>query len=126
MSNALTEAWAAPVLGPDASDELLAIDPRVITNHAIGQLPCPPNPAPPDGWRYWGAHEKVPPALGALTVKMLHDAKDYPMGAFVQTRHEGELVAARVEWHDLQGASGLKGCFRGVNLLRRVAGAANV
>ena len=29
----------------------------------------------------------------------------------------GVLVGARVEWHDTQGATGAKGCFRGVNLM---------
>ena len=119
MANALEEDWAAPVLEPDSVDELIAIDPRVVTDHAIGVLPCPLNPAPPDGWRYWHGKESVPAALSALTVKMLHDSQHYPMGAFVQVLHEGEPVAARVEWHDLQGATGKKGCFRGVNLMRR-------
>jgi hypothetical protein len=41
------------------------------------------------------------------------------MGSFVQTWLDGELVAARVEWHDFQGATGKRGCFRGVNLMQR-------
>jgi hypothetical protein len=121
MANALSDSWAAPEPEVGSADELIAIDLRVIVDHAIGQLPCPRNPAPPDGFRYWRLHEHVPPALGALSVKMLHDSTRYPMGAFVQIWHEQELVAARVEWHDVKGATGEKGCFRGVNLLRRAA-----
>ena len=119
MSNALKEPWSAPTPDPESADELIARDPRVITDHHIGALPCPPNPPPPDGWRYWKAHEKVPAVLVALTVRMRDDSKLYPMGAFVQIRNDGELVAARVEWHDTRGSDGAKGCFRGVNLLRQ-------
>jgi len=120
MGNALTESWSAPEPQPDAAEHL-SLDPRIITDHKIGQLPCPLNPAPPEGWRYWHLHEHVPAALAALTLKMLNDSKTYPMGSFVQTRCADELVAARVEWHDIKGATGEKGCFRGVNLLRRTA-----
>lgn len=121
MGNALNEVWTAPEAPVDVTEHV-STDPRVITDHAIGQLPCPPNPAPPEGWRYWRLHEHVPAALAALSVKMLHDSKTYPMGSFVQTRCADELVAARVEWHDIQGATGKRGCFRGVNLLRLTGG----
>jgi len=120
VANALKEGWVAQALLPGAATELVDVDPRVIQGHQIGQLPCPPNPAPPDGWRYWKAREAVPHALGELAKKILRDAATYPMGAFVQTFHEQELVAARVEWHDVQGATNTKGCFRGVNLMRLV------
>lgn len=50
---------------------------------------------------------------------MLHDSAQYPIGSFVQEGLDGELVAARVEWHDFQGATGKRGCFRGVNLMQR-------
>jgi hypothetical protein len=120
MPNAIGEPWVAPPPDEDDLEELIVVDPRLVTDHGIGVLPCPSNPPPPDGWRYWKAHEKVPSALGALALKLRNDAKRYPMGAFVQTRHEGELVAARVEWHDTRGSDGAKGCFRGVNLMRRL------
>ena len=119
MGNTLNEPWVAPV-PPKDGEEHLDLDPRVITNHQIGALPCPSNPPPPQGWRYWHLHEHVPPALAALTLKMLNDSKTYPMGTFMQTRCADELVAARVEWHDFQGATGKVGCFRGVNLLRQI------
>jgi hypothetical protein len=119
MSNALDEAWVPPAPDPDSTDELISVDPRMITNHAIGQLPCPPNPRPPEGWRYWKGREKVPAELANLALKIRNDSKTYPMGAFVQILHEQELVAARVEWHDTKGATGEKGCFRGVNLMRQ-------
>jgi len=87
VANALKDGWVAQVLAPGAADELVEVDPRVIQDHHVGQLPCPPNPAPPDGWRYWKGHEAVPHALGELAKKVLHDATQYPMGAFVQTIH---------------------------------------
>src|SRR6185369_2060219 len=110
----LDDAWLAPELAGE--DELISVDPRVVTNHVVGALPCPVNPRPPDGWKYWTG--PVSSALGALASKILADPQRYPMGAFVQTFVAGERVAARVEWHDLQGATGKRGCFRGVNLLR--------
>jgi hypothetical protein len=42
------------------------------------------------------------------------------MGSFVQKRIGDKLVAARVEWHTVQGATGKRGCFRGVNLMKLV------
>lgn len=120
MANALKRSWVTPLLAPDSAGELVEVDPRVIQDHRVGQLPCPSNPPPPDGWRYWRGHEAIPRELGELANTVLHDSKQYPMGAFIQTFHEGELVGARVEWHDLQGASNTKGCFRGVNLMRQV------
>jgi hypothetical protein len=92
-------------------------DPRIEQDHVAGQLPCPPNPPPPVGWKYW--NHSVRASLVELATRLLHDAKTYPMGSFVQTWMDGELVAARVEWHDFQGASGKRGCFRGVNLMQR-------
>jgi len=51
---------------------------------------------------------------------MLHDPGMYPMGTFVRISVGGEIIGARVEWHDFQGATGKRGCFRGVNLLKKV------
>lgn len=111
---------------PDASSEVtyieypMEIDPRVVTNHRIGELPCPANPPPPDGWEYVKANHKNPKGALDLCVKMLYDPAHYPMGAFVQAHINGELVGARVEWHKEQGATGKRGCFRGVNLMQKV------
>jgi hypothetical protein len=105
---------------PNSSDDgvINEIDPRVNATHSIGQLPVPINPPPPIGWIYWkGA---VPPQAGTFAVKILHDSITYPMGSFVQFFAEGELIGARVEWHNIQGATGKRGCFRGVNLMRDV------
>jgi hypothetical protein len=111
----MTDPWAPPDPPTDA-DPVQATDPRVDITHAIGELPCPKNPAPPVGWAYWtGA---VTPDETALAEKMLHDPEQYPMGSFVQTLVGGALVGARVEWHNLQGKSGRVGCFRGVNLMK--------
>jgi hypothetical protein len=117
MNAPLREAWAAPE--PVTDEELITIDPRVDAEHVVGVLPSPANPTPPSGWRYWTGH--VSPALGAFASKILKDSTKYPMGAFIQTSIDGERVAARVEWHDLQGATGRRGCFRGINLLRSVS-----
>lgn len=114
MNERLHDAWEPPE--PETDAEHITLDPRVDASHAVGALPSPPNPAPPGGWTYWKGH--VPATLGALAAKILADSKKYPMGAFIQVTIEGERVAARVEWHDLQGATGKRGCFRGVNLMR--------
>jgi hypothetical protein len=98
------------------------VDPRVEQQHSIGQLPCPPNPPPPVGWKYWKGD--VPASATTFCVGILHDPVHYPMGSFIQAMVHGlgpgEVIGARVEWHDTQGGTGAKGCFRGVNLMRRV------
>jgi hypothetical protein len=116
MANLLmTDPWQ-PQLPPLDSTRLKEVDPRVDVVHRVGVLPCPDNPAPPIGWGYWKG--PVPALAGQLAAEMLHDSAQYPMGCFVQTVIDGQLVGARVEWHDLQGATGKKGCFRGVNLMK--------
>jgi hypothetical protein len=114
------EPWDPPT-PPNSSESPLVnvVDPRVIQDHQVGVLPCPANPPPPVGWAYW-----IGPVLhegGELAVKMLHDPKTFPMGSFVQMFVRGSLVGARVEWHNVQGATGKTGCFRGVNLMHAVA-----
>lgn len=100
---------------PPANDELVIdVDPRVPSSRPPGG-PCPTNPAPPDGWKYW--HAPVPIEASKLAVKMRDDPQTFPMGAFVQTRLNGQLVGVRVEWHTKKGATGQTGCFRGVNLM---------
>lgn len=110
-------AWTPPVLGDD-EEISISQDPRVNSTHKAGVLPCPKNPPPPTGWKYWRA--KVPEAGTALAVSVRDDQGTYPMGSFVQTRLQGKLIAARVEWHTEQARSGKKGCFRGVNLMAPV------
>jgi hypothetical protein len=115
----LNEPWIPPDPPSDnAQPPVNVVDPRVVQDHQVSVLPCPPNPPPPVGWAYW--NHSVRAGLVALATKMLHDGPDYPMGSFVQEWVDGELVAARVEWHDFQGASGKQGCFRGVNLMQQV------
>jgi len=99
------------------ADNVMGVDPRTDqTTHALGEgLPCPPNPPPPVGWHYWRGRE-VPAKAGQLALQMRNNPKYYPMGAFLQTYCNGELIGARVEWHSIQGATGKKGCFRGVSL----------
>lgn len=115
---AINDPWEPPEAPAAKGDTVCAIDPRVDTTHSIGVLPCPSNPPPPDGWEYWRG--PIPAGGGSFAEKLLHDSHTYPMGSFVQTRLGNQLVAARVEWHDLQGATGKRGCFRGVNLMKPV------
>ena len=100
---------------------LIEVDPRVDSAHPVGVLPVPRNPPPPVGWEYWGK-QPVPKQAAELCVTMLHAPSLYPMGAFARIKVGDKVIGARVEWHDLQGATGKKGCFRGVNLLRKVPG----
>jgi hypothetical protein len=118
MANLLmTDPWEPPA-GPTDDEPVLTLDPRIDTLHEIGVLPAPKNPPPPVGWKYWtGA---VTPEETALAEQVLHDSDQYPMGTFVQTRIGDALLAARVEWHTVQGKTGRVGCFRGVNLMKPV------
>jgi hypothetical protein len=112
----LSDPWEAPT--PLHHTDLFVVrDPRVITNHHAGVLPCPKNPPPPVGWAYWKG--PVPAALAELAVEVETDGTRFPMSSFVQTTRDGRRVAARVEWHDLKGRTGERGCFRGTNLFRR-------
>jgi len=111
----INDAWSPPP-PPVNGDLLKAQDPRVITDHQAGVLPCPSNPPPPVGWVYWqGA---VPKPVGDLAVKVEFTPAQFEMGSFVQARVGDQLVGARVEWHDYQGATGKHGCFRGTSLFR--------
>lgn len=103
----------------DPSATIYEQDPRVVTDHQPGQLPVPPNPPPPVGWTYW-KKQPVPHAAASLANHMLHNPGTCPMGTFVRISVDGEIIGARVEWHDFQGATGKRGCFRGVNLLKKV------
>ncbi len=118
MNDIINQSWQPPAPPEDGDEMISEVDPRVDGTHAIGVLPCPNNPPPPDGWRYWKG--TIPNGGGALASSILDDPEKYPMGTFVQTRLNGMLVGARVEWHTLQGATGKTGCFRGVNLMRAV------
>ena len=114
----INDAWLPPT-PPTTQDRNVARDPRVITQHQAGVLPCPPNPPPPVGWRYWQGD--VPGGAAALANQVQGDPKAFPMGSFAQALIDGQLVGARVEWHDYQGKTGKHGCFRGTSLFRRKA-----
>jgi hypothetical protein len=101
-----------------AEGELVSIDPGIDQHHQIGELPCPRNPPPPAGYQY--LRSAVTPELTAFATRVLHDASNYPIGSFVQTTVSGEEIAARVEWHPEQGATGRRGCFRGVSLMEPI------
>lgn len=113
------ESWSpeAPESDLDEAAVICEVDPRVNTTHQVGVLPVPANPPPPEGWRYWGNRKPIPPEASKLCVTMLHALSLYPMGSFARINVQGEVIGARVEWHDTQGATGKKGCFRGVNLM---------
>ncbi len=114
----ISDAWDPP-MPPKNAELVVAQDPRVITGHLPGHLPCPRNPPPPVGWVYWKGN--VPHAVGELAVKVEYAPAQFPMGSFVQALIGGQIVAARVEWHDFQGATGKHGCFRGTSLFRPMA-----
>lgn len=117
------EPWEATA--SDAEIEragmLNEVDPRVDGRHINGVMPPPPNPPPPVGWAYW-ARRRISASATRLASIMLHDAATFPMGSFVRVRDHDtqELIGYRVEWHDRQGATGKRGCFRGVNLMAKV------
>ena len=113
--SSMNDAWEPPAPPTDA-ELLVATDPRVITDHQAGVLPCPNNPPPPVGWVYWQG--PVPHQVGELAVKVEFAPARFPMGSFVQALVGGQRVAARVEWHNYQGATGRHGCFRGTSLFR--------
>ena len=116
--SSINDAWAPPP-PPTTAVLLKTPDPRVITNHAVGVEPCPPNPPPPIGWAYWKG--SVPKLAGEFAAKVEFTPAEFAMGSFVQTLIEGKLVGARVEWHDFQGATGKRGVFRGTSLFRPLA-----
>jgi|GEM_PF-3297733 len=111
----INDAWVPPIAPTSAVLETTR-DPRVITNHNTGQLPCPPNPPPPVGWAYWSGG--VPELCSKFAIRVETSPNEFPMGSFVQTLIDGKLVGARVEWHDFQGATGSHGVFRGTSLFR--------
>ena len=114
MSN-MNEPWT-PTRTPTGTEPAVESDPRVDRSHTEGVLPCPPNPPPPLGWEYWRGSMRQ--SQVDLAVQMLKDREQYPMGSFVQCVLDDQWFGARVEWHDVQGATGKTGCFRGVNLMR--------
>ena len=124
MTTKMFEPWAptVPEIELDLAGVLSEVDPRVETNHVAGQMPVPPNPPPPEGWVYW-KNQTVPGDLGKFANTMLHDPGTFPMGSFVRIKSCGAVVGLRVEWHNYQGSTGKKGCFRGVNLLRKTGDA---
>lgn len=115
------EAWepAEPESELDGHAVIHEIDPRVNGAWPVGALPVPKNPPPPVGWEYWGK-QAIPKQAIELSVTMLHAPSLYPMGTFARIKVGDQVIGARVEWHDTQGATGKKGCFRGVNLLHKV------
>lgn len=118
------EPWSPEVSNNALLEDSTAIvydqDPRVITSHQPGQMPVPANPPPPVGWEYWGK-QPIPHAAASIANDILHKPGLCPMGTFVRISVNGQLIGLRVEWHNLQGATGKKGCFRGVNLMRKVS-----
>jgi peptidoglycan hydrolase-like protein with peptidoglycan-binding domain len=73
----INDAWTPPS-PPTAADPIVAKDPRMITQHQAGVLPCPPNPPPPVAWAYWRGH--VPAGAAALANKVEFDPQSFPIG----------------------------------------------
>ncbi len=109
-------SWMPPPPPGEGEPLVNGRDPRVVQTHAPG-TPCPANPPPPVGWKYWAG--ALPDGGTDLAVRMRDDRATFPIGSFAQTWLGGQVVGARVEWHTKLGASGKTGCFRGVNLMRR-------
>jgi hypothetical protein len=65
---------------------------------------------------YWRGH--VTPGAQKLAESVEHVQ---PLGSFVQVLDEGKPIAARKEWHDYQGRTGLHGCFIGTSLFQPAA-----
>ncbi len=86
------DPWTAPTADHVPHE---SVDPRVLT-----EKPTAPakvwNPPPPVGWRYWPANKKIPPRGKQMTDEATHK----PMGTFVQDVVDGQLIAARTEWHN--------------------------
>jgi len=91
----------------------ISVDPGLDPSHPLGVLPCPVDPPPPDGLKNWQG--PVSPAVGAWAVHALHT---YPIGTIIRDVVNGQPVAARIEYHTLQGATGLTGCFKGCSLMQ--------
>ena len=109
-------SWTPPDAPGPADAAVVAIDPRVTPSHATGAgIACIPNPPPPEGWAYAGA-SAVTAGVPPVCVAIINDPTTYPMGSFVQQYVDGNLIAVRVEWHNLLGASNTSGCFRGSNI----------
>lgn len=113
----MSDPWQAPSPPNPGDGMLVSVDPRVVTNHAPGQLPCPNNPPPPIGWKF--LRDGHVPAEGVkLAVELANNSTKYPMGTFVQMYFGELLFAARVEWHSYIGKTGQAGvCVRGANLM---------
>lgn len=116
---AITSPWTPP--DPPQDDSLVtAQDPRVSTGAhplGVGVSSCPQNPPPPVGWRYWPNSAPVSANLGAWSVEIRNT---YPIGTFAQQIVDGQLVGARIEYHTLQGATGARGCFKGLSLMLQI------
>ena len=91
----------------------VSLDHGVDLNHAIGTLPCPANPPPPSGMAYWTG-----PVSSAQTAWAVENLHAHPIGTIIEDIVDGQPIAARIEWHTLQAATGKEGCFKGLNLLR--------
>ncbi len=98
-----------------ATYPILTVDPGLDPTHPLGVLPCPTDPLLPAGLRNWQG--PVPPAVGAWAVHALHT---YPIGTIIEDLVDGQIVAARIEYHTLQGATGKTGCFKGCSMLQPI------
>jgi hypothetical protein len=97
--------------------QLAAIE-IIVSEVSIDVASCP-TPLPfPKGWTAWKG--SVSKELQVFSKSILRNLKDYPVGTFIQFTLHGQRVGARIDWHTLQAATGRRGCFQSVNLLRPV------
>lgn len=98
-----------------------SVDPRVLTQKPASWDKVW-NPNAPDGWRYWPPGKKILPRGKQMT----DEGKSKPMGTFVQDIVNGELIAARTEWHSetilydkvtKQQLPPVKGVYHAANLM---------
>jgi hypothetical protein len=56
------------------------------------------------------------------SIKLLNDAKNYPMGSVTTEEFDGRTITARIEWHTWTHRAGklVTGIFRGVTLYESV------
>ena len=106
---------------PTSLYPIVTVDPRVIPGAplGVGVSPCPSNPAAPDGFAYWPSNKAVSANVSAWASSILNS---YPIGTFIVDQVDGQIVAARVEYHTTIGATGQTGCFKGVSLMIQASG----
>lgn len=112
-SRGLRTPWVPPPPPTVDGQAVIAPDPRIPPE---GERSGPTDPLPPEGWVYFDNTKDVTPTQQAWAQEVLENGRRFPMGTFVQTRLQGALIAARVEWSAPRKKTGNR--FRSVRLLQ--------